>query len=246
MKVEFMHSKSQQMTQGVLRMFHTAGLHMPQNAVQSLRFGQSISDVEKALQTLRQNGQKIKSWSLLYVPGSGRITQGRDPNLGLFRLFETTKTTGPKEYALEVGEAGQAKKTSLSQEQYDAVRTNCLRDIAAEKIGQQYGLEGLFGLTKLLEAAKTEVREERASLQGLAPHAINIEGVAPVISTAKKVLLSNGTDVTLMVRQISPSQPEYFVGLQKAGFPGQIIAASEDDEKSAFYDLFRANNRSLS
>jgi hypothetical protein len=245
MKVEFMHSKSQQMTQGGLRMFHTAGLHMPQNAVQSLRFGHSALDVEKTLRILRQNGQRIQSWSLLYVPGENRrITQGDDPELGRFRLLGPA--TGRGDYSLELAEAGESKKISLTEEQYDAVRTNCLRDIADQKIGAIYGLTKLFGLTKLLGEARAEVQHGHASLQSIPPHAIDIEGITPVISTAKKVLLSNGTDVTLMVRQISPSQPEYFVGLQKSGFPGQIIAASEADEKSAFHELLMANNRSLS
>ncbi|HEY9687128.1 MAG TPA: hypothetical protein V6C52_09155 [Coleofasciculaceae cyanobacterium] len=218
-------------------MFHTVGLRMPQRSVQNLRFGQSTSTVEDQLQTLRQNGQKIQGWSLLYVPGEGRITQGEDPELGCFRLFETT--TGPKkEYSLEVGDAWQTNKMPLTQEQYDAIRTNCLRDIAAEKIGLQYGLEGLFGLTKLLGELKTRLQTKPVKLQTVPANSVHIEGIMPDITAAKVATLRDGTQVTLMVRDKASLPVEYFVGLEKPGFRGQIIAASEPEEQQVFKSIF--------
>jgi hypothetical protein len=60
----------------------------------------------------------------------------------------------------------------------------------------------------------------------------------PDITAAKVATLRDGTQVTLMVRDKASLPVEYFVGLEKPGFRGQIIAASEPEEQQVFKSIF--------
>lgn len=216
--------------QGISQEFKSSA---PTSALKAytLLFGAKVSSVplQQHLANNPTELAKVTNWSMLIVPGDGIYLKGEHNGVKFSLEAIPEKKKEEPTYQFTVSENGSESTTPLTKEQYDSLQEKFSAQ-ADKKIGEAYGLGTGFDVTqwvvKLADMTFNNQIEWTGGEQNL-----TFGGIIPGFHAAMTGTV-DGVKVTLMERSNFLSSSSY-IGLEKPGFPPQILAVSGETEQEA-------------